>query len=78
MSEQTTVDDGTPQNDPAAALHWAAVAYNLAAARERQGNYLTTDEQAQFTRYQSAARSHGFTDQDVRTHAAELNEAVAR
>jgi hypothetical protein len=69
-------DDGTPTNDPAAALHWAAEAYNLAARREQQGNFLNADEQANFTRYQSAARSHGYTDQDVRAHAATLESAA--
>jgi hypothetical protein len=69
-------DDGTPTNDPAAALHWAAAAYNLAAAREQQGNFLTADEQANFTRYQTAARSHGQTDGDVRAYAATLSSAV--
>ena len=64
--------DGTPTNDPAAALHWAAVAYGLAEAREQQGHFLTSDEQAAFTRYQSAARSHGFTDEQVRDHAKTL------
>lgn len=69
-------DDGTPRNNPAAALHWAAEAYNLAARREQQGRFLNADEQANYTRYQSAARSHGHTDQDVRAHAATLNSAV--
>lgn len=67
-----TPDDGTPTNNPAAALHWAAEAYNLAARREAQGRYLNTDEQANYQRYQSAARSHGFTEQQVRDHAATL------
>jgi hypothetical protein len=65
-------DDGTPTNDPAAALFFAAAAYGLAQAREAQGNFLTVDEQAAFTRYQSAARSHGYTDVQVREHAATL------
>lgn len=39
-----TPDDGTPTNDPAAALHWAAVAIGLAEAREQQGHFLTADE----------------------------------
>lgn len=70
MSEQQpTPDDGTPTNNPDAALHWAAVAYNLAATREAQGQYLNNDEQKAFTRYQSAARSHGYTDGQVRQHA---------
>ena len=71
MSEQQ-LNDGTPTNDPAAALHWAAVAYNLAASREGRGQFLTVDEQASFTRYQSAARLHGYTDRDVRAYAATL------
>lgn len=70
-------DDGTPTNDPAAALHWAAAATGLAEAREQQGHYLTPDEQAAFTRYQSAARSHGFTDEQIRCYANTLsNPAV--
>jgi hypothetical protein len=67
-----TPDDGTPTNDPAAALHWAAAAYSLAKAREQQGHYLTPDEQAAYTRYQSAARAHGYTEEQVREHAATL------
>lgn len=73
-ADQTSqsVNDGTPTNDPAAALHWAAVAYGLAAAREQQGKFLTSDEQANYTRYQTAARSHGFTEQQVREYASAL------
>jgi hypothetical protein len=73
-----TPDDGTPRNNPDAALHWAAEAYNLAARRENQGKFLNADEQANYTRYQSTARSHGHTDQDVRDHAATLSTAVTR
>lgn len=71
-----TPDDGSPTHDPAAALHWAAVAYGLAEARALQGNPLTTDERAEFNRYQNAARAHGFTDDEIRAHVAELNRAV--
>jgi hypothetical protein len=70
-------NDGTPTNDPAAALHWAAVAYGLAAAREAGGRFLNADEQANYTRYQSAARSHGFTEEQVREHAATLSRPTA-
>lgn len=65
-------DDGTPTTNPAAALHWAAEAYNHAARREAQGRYLNTDEQTNYQRYQSAARSHGYTEQQVRVYAASL------
>lgn len=70
------VTDGAPANDPDAALHWAAEAYNLAARREQQGRYLNVDEQANYSRFQSAARSHGFTEQQVRDYAATLAAAV--
>lgn len=70
-------DDGTPTNNPAAALHWAAEAYNLAARREARGQFLGGDEQANFTRYQTAARSHGYTERDVRAYAATLPTAVS-
>lgn len=75
MSEQqnTAPDDGSPTNDAASALFYAAAAYGLAQAREAQGHLLTTDEQAAFTRYQSAARSHGFTDEQVREHAKTIS-----
>lgn len=77
MSSTGQINDGTPTNDPAAALHWAGAAYNLAAAREGRGQFLTTDEQANYTRYQSAARSHGFTEQQVRDYAASLTRTTA-
>lgn len=70
------LDDGTPINDPAAALHWAAESYNLAARREAQGKFLNADEQANYHRFQNAARSHGYTEHDVRIHAATLSTAV--
>jgi hypothetical protein len=73
-----TPDDGTPTNDPAAALHWAAVAIGLAEAREQQGNPLTDTERTEFDRYQNAARAHGFTEQQVREHLSEYRQAVAR
>lgn len=71
-------DDGTPTNDPAAALHWAAVAIGLAQAREQQGHFLTTDEQAAFSRYQAAARAHGFSDEQIHEHAKTLRPAAAQ
>ncbi len=71
-------DDGTPTNDPAAALHWAATAYGLAAAREQQGNPLTDGERAEFDRYQNAARAHGFTEEQVREHEKTLRPAAAQ
>ncbi|WP_329336135.1 hypothetical protein OG252_13220 [Streptomyces sp. NBC_01352] len=73
LTAATTPDDGTPTNDPAAALHWAAVAIGLAQAREQQGHFLTTDEQAAFSRYQAAARAHGFTDEQIHEHAKTLS-----
>lgn len=78
MSEQPTTapGDGTPTNDPAAALHWAAVAMGLAEAREQQGNPLTDDERADYARYQDAAHAHGFTEEQVREHLAEYRQAV--
>lgn len=69
-------NDGTPTNDPAAALHWAAVAIGLAEAREQQGHPLTDNERVNFERYQDAARSHGFTEEQVRGYLTELNAAV--
>jgi hypothetical protein len=61
--------DGTPQNDPAAALHWAAVALGLAETRAEQGHPLTGDERDNYNRYQQAAHAHGFTDQQIRCYA---------
>ncbi|MDL5205113.1 hypothetical protein [Streptomyces sp. ALI-76-A] len=80
MSEQpnTPPDDGTPANDPAAALHWAAVAMGLAEARTEQGNPLTDDEHADYDRYQDAAHAHGFTEEQVREYLAEYRKAVSR
>lgn len=63
-----TPDDGTPTNDPAAALHWAAVALGLAEARAEQGHPLTDTERAAYDRYQGAARSHGHTEEQVREY----------
>lgn len=63
-----TQDDGTPTNDPAAALHWAAVAIGLAEARTEQGHPLTDTERAAYDRYQDAAHSHGFTEAQVREY----------
>ena len=74
-----TPNDGTPTNDPAAALHWAAVALGLAEAREQQGNPLTDEERGHFNDYQAAAHKHGFTDEQIRCYLDnELRPAVAR
>lgn len=73
-TEQTT---GSPVDDPAAALHWAAVAIGLAEAREQQGSPLTDDERVNFDRYQSAARAHGFTDRQVRDYLSTLPRTTA-
>lgn len=71
--------DGTPTNDPAAALKWAAMSLGLAEARTQQGNPLTDDERAVHDRYQEAARSHGFTDEQIRHYLdTELRPAVTR
>ncbi|CAL9350128.1 hypothetical protein SUDANB1_00443 [Streptomyces sp. enrichment culture] len=80
MSEQpsTTPNDGTPTNDPAAAIHWAAVAMGLAEARTQQGNPLTDDEHAEYDRYQDAARTHGFTEGQVREYLVEYRQAVSQ
>lgn len=67
------VTDGTPAQDPDAALHWAAVAYSLAEARTLQGHPLTSDERVQYNRYQDAARSHGITEAQVREYANALS-----
>lgn len=64
----SALNDGTPTNDPAAALHWAAVAIGLAEARTEQGNPLTDAERVNFDRYQAAAHSHGFTDAQIRDY----------
>lgn len=66
-------NDGTPTNDPDAALYWAIRALGLAEAREQQGNPLTDSESAVFNRYQDAARSHGYTDEQIRAGLNELN-----
>lgn len=71
--DHTVVADGTPDNDPAAALHWAAVAMGLAEAREQQGHSLTPDERVTYDRYQAAAHRHGYTAEDIRVRTAELN-----
>lgn len=74
-----TPDDGTPTNDPAAALHWAAAAIGLAEARTQQGNPLTPEERAVFDRYQDAALDHGFTDAEIRHYLnTRLSPAVTR
>ena len=80
MSEQPTPtpDDGTPTNDPAAALHWAAVALGLAETRTAQGNPLTDQERTTYDRYQAAAHAHGFTFADIRDYLdTQLSPAVA-
>ncbi|MDX3549722.1 hypothetical protein PV729_45355 [Streptomyces europaeiscabiei] len=72
-----TQDDGTPANDPAAALHWAAVAIGLAEARTEQGHPLTDQERAAYDRYQQAAHAHGHTDEQIRCYLnSELRPAV--
>lgn len=74
-----TPDDGTPANDPAAALHWAAVAIGLAEARTEQGHPLTDDERVNFDRYQSVAHAHGHTDEQIRCYLnSELRPAVTQ
>lgn len=65
--------NGAPTDDPAAALHWAAVAIGLAEAREQQGNPLTDDDRAAYDSYQAAAHGHGFTNVQVRDY---LNNAL--
>ncbi|MFJ4624255.1 hypothetical protein [Streptomyces sp. NPDC088812] len=75
MNEQQTTptpNDGTPTTDPAAALHWAAVAHGLAETRTLQGNPLTADERVDYDRYQNAAHAHGFTDEQIRDHMQTL------
>ncbi|MEV5347166.1 hypothetical protein [Streptomyces achromogenes] len=74
----SVINDGTPTNDPAAALHWAAVALGLAEAREQQGAPLTADERGHFNEYQAAAHHHGFTDAQIRCYLNELRPAVSR
>jgi hypothetical protein len=73
----SVINDGTPTNDPAAALHWAAVAIGLAEARAEQDHPLTDDEQAVFDRYQAAARSHGYSEQQVRDYLSTLPRPTA-
>lgn len=62
----------TPADDPTAALHWAAVAIGLKERRERQGNPLTAEQQANFERYQDAARQHGITEPQIREYLRSL------
>ena len=54
------------------ARHWAAVAIGLKEAREKQGNPLTAEERVHFDRYQANARSHGFTDAQIRAYQQSL------
>ena len=68
MTEPTT-----PTPDPNTALFFAAAAIGRAQASEAQGHFLTADEQAAFTRYQSAARAHGYTDEQIRAHAQTIS-----
>lgn len=58
----------TPHDDPSIALHWAAMAKGLKLTREVEGNPLTADELSNYEKYQSAARSHGITDQQIDEH----------
>lgn len=78
MSEQQSLapDDGTPTNDPAAALHFAAMALGLAEAREQQGHPLTAQERVEYDRYQNAARAHGHTDETIRARKDAIDAAV--
>ena len=74
-----TTNDGTPTNDPAAALHWAAAAIGLAEARAAQGRRLTDDEHDAYERYQDAAHAHGFTGEQILDYLNNtLRAAVAR
>lgn len=70
------MNDATPTSDPAAALHWAAVAIGLRESREQRGYPLNADEQAAFDRYQDAARAHGFTGEEIRSRLAELHAGL--
>lgn len=55
--------------DPARnALHWAAVAVGLKEANERDHGPMPTDQKADFEKYQDLARSHGYTDDDIRAY----------
>jgi hypothetical protein len=77
--QPTPESDGTPTNDPAAALHWAAAAIGLAEARTQQGNPLTDTERTAFDRYQAAAHHHGYTDAQIRCYLDnELRPAVTQ
>jgi hypothetical protein len=80
MAEPTTpATDGTPTNDPAAALHWAAAAIGLAEARAAQGHTLTEAEHDAYDRYQAAAHAHGHTDEQIRCYLnTELRPAVTK
>ncbi|GHH30135.1 hypothetical protein [Streptomyces rubradiris] len=80
MSTQqpSSINDGTPTRDHAAALHWAAVALGLAEARAQQGNPLTDDERTAFDRYQAAAHGHGFSNEQIRCYLDTLRPAVTR
>ncbi|MFD1277419.1 hypothetical protein [Streptomyces kaempferi] len=51
---------------PAAALHRAAVGIEMKTAREADGRPLDAVELAGFQQDQAAARSHGFSDADIR------------
>lgn len=74
-----TPNDGTPTNDPAAALHWAAVALGLAEAREQQGVPLTAQERGDLDDYQNAARAHGHSDEQIRCYLnSELRPAATQ
>ncbi|MEC4016070.1 hypothetical protein [Streptomyces sp. H27-D2] len=77
MSSTAQPGDGTPTNDPAAALHWAAVAIGLADARERQGHPLTDAEHVNYDRFLAAARDHGFSDEEIRDYLDVLHKSLA-
>ena len=73
MITEPTPNTYTPDTNPEAALHWAAAALNLAERRTAQNILLTSTENATYERYQTAARSHGFTDDQIREYAARMS-----
>ncbi|WP_405883620.1 hypothetical protein OG747_36565 [Streptomyces sp. NBC_01384] len=50
------------------ALYRAAMAIEMRGARDHDGRPLAADELAAFEGYQTVARSHGFTDADIRRY----------
>lgn len=59
-------------DDRSKALHWAAVAYGLKQANERNGDQLTDEHRANYEKYQDLARDYGCTDAEIRDYAAKL------